>query len=122
MRTKKTAKKQAANKAPARKKVMKKKAPRKKSAPKSLPKPAPRTWKTTRGAGAEPHTDDQPSFDETLDEATPHEHVEPRELSHERLRNRPEESVTPAPDEDLVDDVAADAEAMDGHEAEEDDA
>ena len=103
--------KTAAPKPPA-KQVMKKKGSRKPVAAQRLPKLSPK--KTTREADAA-----LPDSDPSVDAAAPHERVEPRELSHERLSNLPEETDTPAPDEDLVDDVAADAEALEGRAAEE---
>lgn len=90
-------------------KVMKKKGAPKTAAAKRLPR-------VSRRAEAEPS--DDPT---QLDAAAPHEPDEPRELSHERLRNTPEETATPAPDEDLVDDVAASANRLDGGAAEADD-
>lgn len=98
---KKTLAKTAAKKPPA-KRGLKKKRSHEKAA-------AKRESKVSRGAEAEP-SDDQPSEDA----GAPHEHDEPRELSHERLRNPPEETVSPAPDEDLVDDVAASANRLEG--------
>jgi hypothetical protein len=106
---KKKVAKTAAKKAP-HKKVLKKKGSRKTAAAKPLPKVSPR--KATRGDEAE---DDQAS----ADAPDPHERVEPRELSHDRLLNPPEETATPLPDEDPVDDVAADAEALEGSTVEE---
>jgi hypothetical protein len=115
MGTKRVAKKKVAKtaaKKPPPKKVIKKKGSHR-TAAKPLPKVSPQ--KATRRDEGE-SSDDQASGDAP----DPHEHVEPRELSHERLLNSPEETATPLPDDDLVDDVAADAEALERSTAEED--
>lgn len=82
----------------------------KRSPPKKIPKSSPRV------AALDPLED--PALEETV---ALHEHVEPRELSHQRLHNTPEETATPALDDDLVDDVAASANDHDSRTIEADD-